>query len=91
MWAVVVGVLLAGLAAAVTYYLRRGREAEVDLAQRDEALRLEKERADAMERAAEADRQERAREFDAKAAAVRTADDAARVLAEAFPGTPETP
>lgn len=74
---VVVGVLGGGL-----YYLRKSAAASADLKVADASLQTEEQRVAQMESAAAAARAARAKEFNAKVAAVRTAGDAAGLLRE---------
>lgn len=77
-------ILVAAMVAGAVYYLRRAILTSVALGQRDAALRVSDERVDAMEKAAAAERVERAEEYREEAAEVRTASDAARLLRERF-------
>lgn len=81
---VALGILAAGLVIGLVYWIRRSFANEVTLSQTDAALKVEQQRVSKMESAAVQERQERAQELDEKAAAVRTADDAARLLRDQF-------
>ena len=80
-------ILSAGCVAAVVYYLRRAVLNSVALEQRDAALEVEQQRIAAEEKAKDAARAVRAREFENEKIAVVSAADAARLLQRAADDT----